>query len=137
MKPYILFLCWHNSGRSQLAQAYFNAHNRNGNIEARSAGTSIKWNGLINPKIAKLLLQNGIDIAKQREIYYPKMYTQEMLMEAQKIFTMGCMENCQWLWVKIDDDFWLADPEDSNTNIEEMFQDFLQKIKPIIWLYNH
>ena len=33
MKEYVLFVCGHNSGRSQMAEVYFNTYNKNPNIE--------------------------------------------------------------------------------------------------------
>ena len=66
MKKYILFVCGHNSGRSQMAEVLFNTLNKNSNIEAQSAGTGIKWDGLINPKVVSILQENN---CSDQEIY--------------------------------------------------------------------
>ena len=55
-----------------MAEVYFNTYNKNSDIEARSAGTALQWDGKINPKIVTLLDDNDIDIFNQDKIYQPK-----------------------------------------------------------------
>jgi arsenate reductase len=133
MKKEILFVCWHNSGRSQLAEVYFNTYNKNEQYEAFSAGTVIKWDGIINPKVVELLLLKWIDIHSQEKTYVPKNLDYKILMDAEKVFTMWCME---WWCVigerEVDFDFWLDDPADDATDIEEMWIDFETKMKKVM-----
>lgn len=134
---YILFVCGHNSGRSQMAEIYFNTYNKNLDIEALSAGTAIKWDGEINPKIVRVLKENGIDILNQSRIYEPKKVTQEMIAWAEEVYTMWCMDGeCKLLNRKIDYDFALDDPLKEATDIQTMFEDFKNKMAPILKKFN-
>ena len=131
-KEFILFVCGHNSGRSQMAEVYFNFHNKNKNIEAFSAWTVIKWDWKINPKISALLLKKWIDIFNQPKKYFPKTLDFEVLKNAKKIYTMGCMDWWCLIWDrKSDFDFWLDDPALDSTNIEKMWEDFEGKMERI------
>jgi len=117
-------------------EVYFNTHNKNPDIEARSAGTGLKWDGKINPKVVDLLLRNGIDILNQDRVYEPKMLTQEMVLWAEELFTMGCMDECIVWERKTDYDFWLDDPAKDETDVDAVFEDFKLKIKPFLAKYN-
>ncbi len=140
MKKYILFICGHNSWRSQLAEVYFNTHNTNPDIEARSCGTGLKWDGKINPKVVELLKKNRIDIFTQERKYEPKIITREMVDGAESIYTMGCMctdENgVDMIWRKVDHDFCLDDPARDDTNVDAMFEKFISQIESILKKYN-
>ena len=62
MKQRILFLCTHNSCRSQMAEGLAN-HYLGGNIQAFSAGTEATS---VNSMAIKVLMELGIDISGQR-----------------------------------------------------------------------
>jgi arsenate reductase len=79
----VLFVCVHNSGRSQMAEALFN-HFAAGKAKAFSAGTQPASH--VNPTVAKAMREVGIDISAQ----HPKMLTPEMVDDADKVVTMGC-----------------------------------------------
>ena len=136
MKKYVLFVCGHNSGRSQMWEVYFNTYNKNPDVEARSAGTALKWDGKINPKVVDVLLKNSIDIHNQDKKYKPKMLTPDMSENAEEVFTMGCMDWCMVGDRKIDFDFWLDDPARDDTDIDSIFADFKMKMEPILKKYN-
>jgi arsenate reductase len=57
----VLFICIHNSARSQMAEAYLNAMAA-GRYTAQSAGIEP---GSINPLVIQALLEDGIDIRKK------------------------------------------------------------------------
>jgi len=117
-------------------EVYFNTHNKNPDIEARSAGTALKWDGKINPKVVELLLKHGIDLHSQDRTYEPKMLTPEMSRDAEEVFTMGCMDG-DMVWDRpVDFDFWLDDPALDTTDVDAMFADFESKIGPILKKYN-
>ncbi len=133
----ILFICGHNSGRSQMAEVYFNVHNTNSEYEALSAGTVIKWDWKINPKVVELLLTKWIDIFSQPKKYIPKSIDDVILKNAYKIYTMWCMEWWCLVWDrKVDFDFWLDDPANSDTDIEKMWEDFEGKMKRVMKIIN-
>src|SRR5207245_3921598 len=55
----VLFVCVHNSGRSQMAEAYLN-HFGEGRFESESAGLEP---GTLNPRVVQVMKEDGIDIA--------------------------------------------------------------------------
>lgn len=62
MKQKVLFLCTHNSARSQMAEAILNSL-RKDKYEASSAGVSPTK---VNPHVVKVMAEIGIDISKNR-----------------------------------------------------------------------
>ena len=82
----ILFVCVHNAGRSQMAEAFLNkiAVERHLPIRAESAGTVAGTE--INPVARQVMDEIGISIEGQS----PKMLTQAMADSASKVITMGC-----------------------------------------------
>lgn len=79
----VLFVCVHNAGRSQMAEAFLNAADSD-LLQAESAGTMPTER--VNPVVAEAMLEAGIDIRDNS----PKVLTQEMADEADLIITMGC-----------------------------------------------
>lgn len=60
-KHKILFVCIHNSARSQMAEAYLNKYG-NGPFEAESAGLEP---GTMNPNVVTVMLEAGIDLSQK------------------------------------------------------------------------
>jgi len=60
--PRVLFVCTHNSARSQMAEAYLKKFG-GGAFEAESAGLEP---GKLNPFVVRALLEEGIDISGNR-----------------------------------------------------------------------
>lgn len=58
----ILFLCIHNSARSQMAEAYLNKYS-GGNFIAESAGLEA---GNLNPLAVEVMKEDGIDISQNK-----------------------------------------------------------------------
>lgn len=82
----VLFVCTHNSGRSQMAEA-FALKLGEGKILAESAGT--QPTDSLNPQAVEAMNEIGYDMAG----HHPKLMTQEMLDSADKVITMGCGVN--------------------------------------------
>ena len=61
-KQKILFVCVHNSARSQMAEAYLNLFG-NGKFEAESAGLEP---GNLNPFVIDVMKEDGIDISENK-----------------------------------------------------------------------
>jgi arsenate reductase len=102
----VLFVCVHNSGRSQMAEAFFNQL-AGGKAKGLSAGT--KPNSAVDSRVVQAMLETGIDISSNR----PKALTLEMVEQADKIVTMGCSVEgiCQAAFV--DTQKWeLEDPKE-------------------------
>jgi len=75
-----LFVCVHNAGRSQIAEAF--AKKRG--LKAASAGT--QPSSSVNPVVVQAMKEKGIDISSNK----PKMLTNEMITQASLVVTMGC-----------------------------------------------
>jgi arsenate reductase (thioredoxin) len=82
----ILFVCVHNAGRSQMAEAFVNhfAQEQNLPILGESAGTV--GGKQLNPLAVEVMAEIGITMDGQ----HPKLLTQEMADSANKSITMGC-----------------------------------------------
>ena len=82
----VLFVCVHNAGRSQMAEALLNkrAKERGLPIHAVSAGTVAGTE--INPAARQVM----DEIAVPMEGQTPKMLTQAMADVADRVITMGC-----------------------------------------------
>lgn len=102
-KPAVLFLCVHNSGRSQMALGWF----------SRLAGDrAIAWSGGsepvsgINPAVLAAMSEVGIDISHE----FSKPWTDEFVLAADVVITMGCGDACPLLPGKRYEDWELDDP---------------------------
>lgn len=79
----VLFVCVHNSGRSQMAEALFNLY-AEGEAFAFSAGTHPASH--VDRNVVEAMKELGLDIRAQR----PKMLTADMLDGVDRVITMGC-----------------------------------------------
>ena len=87
---YVLFVCTHNAGRSQMAHAFFDRHGPP-DIKAESAGTqpaSAAW-----PTVVEAMAEVGIDLSKRR----PQKLLVEMQLHADWAVTMGCGDACPYV----------------------------------------
>lgn len=82
----ILFVCVHNAGRSQMAEALTNklAEERGLAVRAFSAGTIAGQE--INPAAVVVMEEIGVSMQGKK----PKQLTQEMGDGAERVITMGC-----------------------------------------------
>jgi arsenate reductase (thioredoxin) len=82
----VLFVCVHNAGRSQMAEAFTNklAAERGLPIRGLSAGTEAGER--INPFAVQAMQEIGISMEGQS----PKQLTQAMANSSDRIITMGC-----------------------------------------------
>jgi protein-tyrosine-phosphatase len=81
--PHVLFVCVHNSGRSQMAEAFFNQLAK-GKARALSAGTAPA--DALQPTVVKVMQEVGIDISVNK----PKLLTMDMVQQADVVVSMGC-----------------------------------------------
>jgi len=79
----ILFVSVRNSGRSQMAEAFFNQLTK-GKLKAKSAGTRPARR--LDDNVIEIIWEAGIEISRQR----PKVLTPKLLNWADKVITMGC-----------------------------------------------
>jgi arsenate reductase len=101
MKPSVLFVCRHNTGRSQMAEAYLR-HFMGDDVDVASAGTIAA--DVPDSGVVAVMAEDGIDISEAR----PKLLDAARLEGAGRIITMGCdVEGVP----RIDDDWGLPDPK--------------------------
>ena len=100
-KPLVLFVCRHNTGRSQMAEAYFRTFAGNA-FDVASAGTEAA--DAPNAGVVAAMAEDGIDISAAR----PKLIDPELAARAATIVTMGC--DVQGV-PRIDADWGLPDPK--------------------------
>lgn len=87
---HVLFVCNHNAGRSQMAQAFFEKHAPS-DIRAESAGTQPAKR--IWPTVVEAMAEVGIDVAGRK----PRKLTVEMQLHADWALTMGCGDACPYV----------------------------------------
>jgi arsenate reductase len=98
--PRVLFVCVENAGRSQIAQALYEA--RGG--EARSAGS--RPADEVHPVVVEALEEVGIDISQRT----PHRLDDDDVRWADLVVTMGCGDACPVLPGKRYVDWNIADP---------------------------
>ena len=100
----VLFVCVHNAGRSQMAEAFLRDL-AGGKAEARSAGTAPGER--VNPIAAQVMAERGVSLAA----HTPKLLTQDLADWADRVITMGCAidESCPAALPEVED-WGLPDP---------------------------
>jgi arsenate reductase len=87
---YVLFVCNHNAGRSQMAHAFFERDAPH-DIRAESAGSQPARH--VWPSVIEVMREVGIDLADRR----PKKLLREMQLQADWAVTMGCGDACPYV----------------------------------------
>ena len=101
--PEVLFVCEHNSGRSQIAAALTHELS-NGRVAVRSAGSHPTEK--INPIVVQAMSELGIDVRME----FPKPLTDEVVRAADVVITLGCGDACPVYPGKRYEDWPVADP---------------------------
>jgi arsenate reductase len=116
---YVLFVCNHNAGRSQMAQALFERHAPD-DVRAESAGSTPAkelW-----PNVVEAMRDIGLDLADRR----PRKLTVEMQLHADWAVTMGCGDACPYVPTRVDD--WdIADPADQPLEVVRDIRDEIEE----------
>ena len=99
----MLFVCDHNAGRSQIAQAFFE-RDAPADLRAESAGTEPA--AAIWPQVVEAMHEVGLDLAGRK----PKKLTLEMQLHADWAITMGCGDTCPYLPAMVAWSLWLIAP---------------------------
>lgn len=87
---YVLFVCNHNAGRSQMAQAFFERFAPD-DIRAESAGSDPARQ--VWPEVIDVMKEVGIDLSGRR----PRKLLREMQLHADWAVTMGCGDACPYV----------------------------------------
>lgn len=122
---YVLFVCTHNAGRSQIAQAFFE-RDAPPDLRAESAGQSPA--DAIWPNVIEAMREVGIDIADRR----PKKIDLEMQLHADKAITLNCQDTCPYVIGGVED--WdVEDPSDQPLEkVREIRDDIERRVRELI-----
>jgi len=93
---YVLFVCTHNAGRSQMAQAFFERH-APPDVRAESAGqepAEAVW-----PNVVEAMREVGVDLSTRR----PKKLDLEMQLHADWAITLACGGACPYVPATVED----------------------------------
>ena len=93
---YVLFVCTHNAGRSQMAQAFFERH-APPDIRAESAGQEPARE--VWPPVVEAMREVGIDISRRK----PKKLSLEMQLHADWAITLACGARCPFVPSTVED----------------------------------
>ena len=93
---YVLFVCTHNAGRSQMAQALFERY-APADIRAESAGQEPAER--VWPEVVEVMREIDIDLAARR----PKKLTVEMQLHADWAITLACGAQCPYVPTTVED----------------------------------
>ena len=121
---YVLFVCTHNAGRSQIAQALFERCAPD-DVRAESAGSQPAQR--VWPEVVEVMNEIGIDLSGRR----PKRLSVEMQLHADWAVTMGCGDSCPYVPTMADD--WdIPDPArrsiDDVREIREMIDERVREL---------
>jgi arsenate reductase (thioredoxin) len=99
---HVLFVCNHNAGRSQMAEAFFN-HHAPDDVRAESAGSEPApevW-----PEVVAVMAERDIDLEGRT----PKKLSHEMQLRADWAVAVGCDDTCPFVPTTVEN--WdIADP---------------------------
>ncbi len=123
----VLFVCVHNSGRSQMAAAFME-HHAKGAVTVDSAGTVPS--DAVNPVVVEAMMEKELDVSEGK----PKLLTQEMADATDRIVTMGCSieETCPTTFVPTED-WGLEDPAGKSIEQVRAIRDEVQvRVKQLL-----
>ena len=117
MKPLVLFVCKHNTGRSQMAEAFLRRFVGD-DVEVASAGTIAADRP--DPGVVAAMAEIEMDISSAR----PKLLDPVVVARADRIITMGC--DVQGVF-RVDDDWGLPDPKGQSAERVREIRDLVCK----------
>lgn len=82
----ILYVCVHNAGRSQMAEAWTNHLARQRGLDVRAVSAGTIGGKELNPMALQVMREAGVPMDGQA----PKLLTQEAVDGADRIISMGC-----------------------------------------------
>jgi arsenate reductase len=93
---YVLFVCTHDAGRSQIAQALFERYAPE-DVRGESAGSDPARQ--VWPEVVEVMRELDIDLSGNK----PKRLSVEMQLHADWAVTMGCGDVCPYVPTTVDD----------------------------------
>jgi arsenate reductase len=82
----ILYVCVHNAGRSQMAEAFTNSLAARRGLAVRGLSAGTEAGERVNPLAVQVMQEIGVSLEGQT----PKQLTQGLADSASRIITMGC-----------------------------------------------
>ena len=119
-QPYVLFVCVHNAGRSQMAAAFL-THLAGDRVQVRSAGSAPA--ATVNPAVVEAMAEVGIDVSAE----VPKVLTVEAVQASDVVITMGCGDTCPVFPGKRYLDWELTDPAGQGVDAVRPIRDEIEK----------
>ena len=122
---YVLFVCTHNAGRSQMAQAFFERECQH-DCRAESAGSQPARE--VWPEVVQVMREVGIDLSRQK----PKRLSVETQLHADWAVTMGCGDVCPYVPTTVDD--WdIPDPAGKSLTEVRQIRDIIEeRVKDLV-----
>jgi arsenate reductase (thioredoxin) len=93
---YVLFVCTHNAGRSQMAEAFFN-RDAPPDVRAESAGDEPARR--VWPEVVEVMREVGIDLSEKR----PQKLVRELQLHADWAVTLACGAECPYVPTTVED----------------------------------
>ena len=128
----VLFVCVHNAGRSQMAEAFVNKLAREHDYPVRGLSAGTEVGKRINPLAVDAMAEIGIPMAGQE----PKQLTQELADSADRIVTMGCgvdATSCP-ARIHLSEDWGLDDPAGQSIEKVREIRDQIQtRVKTLLY----
>jgi arsenate reductase len=122
---YVLFVCTHNAGRSQMAQAFFERHAPD-DVRAESAGSAPAAE--VWPAVIEAMNEVGIDLRGRR----PRKLMVETQLHADWAVTMGCGDVCPYVPTTVED--WdLRDPAGKSfEEVREIRDEIEERVRDLV-----
>jgi arsenate reductase (thioredoxin) len=117
----VVFACVANAGRSQMAEAFFNALANPVRARAISAGT--RPGTAIQPEVISTMREVGIDLSSAT----PKYLSTDLTRDAHIVITMGCGDECPLIPGVERDEWPLDDPQDQPADVVRRIRDDIRK----------
>ncbi len=123
----VLFVCVANSGRSQMAEAFFNKY-AEGWARAESAGTRPPRR--VNLHVVQIMAEVGIDLSHKK----PKLLTSEMLEHADRVIAMGCEVQALCPMTFVPTEVWdLEEPHSKPIEVKRRIRDEVEvKVRQLV-----
>lgn len=120
----VLFVCVHNAGRSQMAEAFLNALARERGLDVRAISAGTMGAGELNPLVVSAMEEVGISMAGHR----PKLLDPATVASADRIVSMGCgvdAEACPTRFM-VTEDWGLDDPAGQPMEVVRTIRDAIR-----------
>lgn len=117
----VLFVCVHNAGRSQMAEAFLRHLSKERGLAVSAASAGTMGAGSLNPVAVEVMKEVGIDMSGHE----PKLLTPELVKNANVVVSMGCgvdAEACPTKFM-VTEDWGLDDPAGRGIEVVRRIRD--------------